>query len=54
MTSPPLHPMIWDRIESQRCPDCGAPARYIGPLIPQLTEEWGCPDCEPDLFEETP
>jgi rubredoxin len=51
MTLPPLHPLVRDRIESERCPDCGTPGRLIGDLIPQLLEEWGCPVCEPDLFE---
>lgn len=50
MTWPPLHPMVTDRIESGRCPDCGEPGRLVGSLVPGLVEEWGCPGCEPGRF----
>lgn len=52
MNWPPLHPMIEDRIESERCPDCGEPGRPIGPLLPGVLDEWGCPRCEPERFAE--
>jgi rubredoxin len=47
---PPLHPMIGDRIESQRCPDCGEPGRFLRKLLPGVLDEWACPRCEPERF----
>lgn len=51
MTWPPLHPMLRDRIEAERCPVCGTPGRKVTDLAPGLYEEWGCPTCEPEVFE---
>jgi hypothetical protein len=49
----PLHPMLPDRIENERCPDCGTPGRYLRTHAGGWLEEWGCPNCEPHLFEAT-
>jgi hypothetical protein len=45
-----LHPRWRDRIENERCPNCGEPGRRIRQMFP--LEEWACPTCEPEAFED--
>jgi hypothetical protein len=47
-----LHPRWRERIENERCPNCGEPGRPIGQTLPPL-ETWACPTCEPEAFEDT-
>jgi hypothetical protein len=47
-----LHPLWRDRIENERCPNCGTPGRptHNGNIWP--LEEWACPACEPEAFAD--